>query len=63
MADTRQFLTLFLVEAEEAVEEVVEEVFEEVVEEAVDPAAPLAGVRVSAAVPGRWPCPRLRKLV
>ena len=41
----------------------VEEVAEEVVEEAADPAALLAGVRVSAAVPGRWPCPRLRRLV
>ena len=59
MADTRHFLTQFLVEAEEAVEEVVEEA----AEEAVDPVAPLAGVRVSAAVPGRWLCPRLRRLV
>ena len=40
----------------------VEEVVEEVVEEAVDPAALLAGVRVSAAVPGRWPCPCPRRL-
>ena len=59
MADTRQFLTLFLVEAEEAVEEAVEEVVEEVVE-AVDLAAPLADVRVS--VPGRSLCRRPRRL-
>ena len=68
MADTRQFLTLFPVEAylgeaaEEAAEEAVEEVVEEVVEEAVDLAAPLADVRVSVAVPGQSSCLRLRKL-
>ena len=59
MADTRQFLTLFLVEAEEAVEEVVEEV----AEEAADPAAPLADVLVSVAAPGRWACLHPRRLV
>ena len=68
MADTRQFLTLFPVEAylgeaaEEAAEEAVEEVVEEVVEEAADLAAPLADVRVSVAAPGLSPCPRLRML-
>ena len=68
MAGTRQFLTLFRVEAyleeaaEEAAEEAVEEVVEEVVEEAVDLAAPLADARVSVAVPGRWPCLRPRRL-
>ena len=63
MADTRQFLTLFLVEAEEAVEEAVEEVVEEAAEEAADPAAPLADVRVSVVVPGQSPLYRPRKLV
>ena len=65
MADTRQFLTLFPVEAYlgEAAEEAAEDAVEEVVEEAADLAVPPADVRVSVAALGRWACLHPRKLV